>query len=175
MTVSIKNALDLIADGKYLQAEEQLKQLVALFPEEKELYNLYAYCEDCMEDICEDKSLDLADAAAQPPKEKPKWEEFHQDIQKFADQGEYKKSIVLLGLLWDSPPLDPPSSFLHAGLKARAAMCKERAICHFLQGDLEDAKTQYIHSLGIELSAYAPDDLERVPLLTKKKDYAESI
>ena len=175
MTVSTKNALDLIADENYLEAEKQITKLITLYPEEKELYNLYTYCENCIDEICEKEELNLPVREKTPPKKLPIWKKAHDEIQKLADAEEYKKAGTMLGLLWDSPPLEPLNPYLPNKPQPRAILCKERAICHFLQGDMDNAKEQYIHSLDIQLSIHYTDSPERVPLLMKKKAYQEAL
>lgn len=175
MTVSINSTLDLIADEDYLKAEKQLKQLIALSPDNNELYNLYAYCENCIEEICENEDCDIPVSSLKTPHDITDWERLHEEVQKSADAGQYKKACTLLGLLWDSPPLEPIHPYTLNGLQPRTLLLRERAICYFLQDDWEQAKSNYLHALNIELSVYPPNAYERVPFLIKKKDYKEAL
>ena len=173
MKTSIENALNLIADKEYLKAQEELKKLIALFPDEKELYNLYAYCENCIEEICEKEEFENPTPTESEPSEPSTWQKFYPAAQQAADEGKYAKACMLLRLLETTPELGPTPYLSEP--RARAVLCKEQAICYFLQGDLENAKDRYLRALDIEIAALPPNSYERAPFFIKKKDYTEAL
>lgn len=172
MSTTPQNVLTLIAQENYLDAQQQIKELIAQFPHQEELYQLYGYCAKCIEDICEKE-------AWKEPKPAPKplepWERWRHEAQLLADKGEYKKAATLLGLVWDGPDIIKHNPYLPISLsrQPRAILLQDRACCLFLLDNKDGAKTTYARAIGVELDQLHPDDPERIDCLLKLKKYDE--
>ena len=174
METAVEKVLDLIAKQDYEEAKKELKQLIIRFPDENELYNLYGYCNKCIEDICEEEDFDTADEKAKSCAKLDLWEKMYPAIQSKADEGNYKSAYTLLRLLGDYPEVKEEDKW-RGESHPRVSLCKDRAVCAFLMGDMEQAKSDYLCALDMALSLCPPRSYGRVRYLIKKKEYTEAL
>ena len=172
--MKIQDILNLVAREDYGQAQEELKKMIAENPNKNELYNLYAYCEKCIVDICENE-----DFKEEPKPEKPKnkmeiYKEMYEKAVAFADQGEYKKALGIFELIADTIPLKETALDWPSFRQPCAKVSEDIAKCHFLLGNMDEAKNKFLQSIDIELSVRDKNSYYRVPFLLKKKDYKEA-
>ena len=175
MNTTIENALNLIASEDYKTAQTELKKLIALFPDKDDLYNLYAYCNKCIEDICEREDSAAAPTPAPAPEKLNLWEKSHPDVQRLADQGKYKSALTLLGLIKDDAAEEKNHFFFSAESHPLVWLNKERAICSFLMGDKEEARSRYLQALDEALHFCSLHSYRRVPILIKQKKFEDAL
>ena len=172
--MKIQEVLNLIAKEDYGNAQEELKKMIAANPNKNELYNLYAYCEKCITDICENEDFEVE---PQPEKPKNKTEickEMYEKAISFADKGDYKKALSIFEIIWDAIPLKETEIYWPSFRQPRAKVLEDMAKCYFLLGDMENAKNKFLQSIDKELSVRDKNSYYRVPFLLKKKDYTEA-
>ena len=76
MLITTATITKLISENKYTQAQEQLKQLLFVYPNMDELYDLYVYCQKCIQN---------GQNITAPQEKVAKWIEMLPYIQKFID------------------------------------------------------------------------------------------
>ena len=172
MPTSTQNVLNLIAHEDYLKAQQELKQLIPQFPDQDELYNLYGYCSQRIEDICEKEDFD---EPVQPLPPVDTWKEWRKIASDLADKVEYKKASNLLGLIWDSPQIVKSCFGTSYSRQPRTLLLQDRAICHFLMGEPENAKKNYLFAAKVELESLSVADPKRADYLIKIKKYEEAL
>ena len=166
--------LNLIANEYYDKAQEELKKLIAANPNKNELYNLYAYCEKCIADICENEDFDNDEPVPQKPKTKTEiCMEIREKAGSFADKGDYKKALDIFEIIEDAIPLNTTGIDWPSFRQPRAQVLEDIAKCHLLLGNMEDARNKFLQSIDIELSVRDKNSYYRIPFLLKKKDYKE--
>ncbi len=177
MLISAENALELIAQEKYDRAKDMLKKLISTFPDQDELYNLYGYCNKCIEEICEKEDFITPPAATAPAVAPtlPKWQQLRQKGIELANKEEYKTAANFFGIIWESPDAEKPQPSSPRLPQPKALLLKDRAICLFLLEDIEGAAHNYKHAAQIELDALPPDDPQRIKHLCKIKNYTEAL
>lgn len=166
--------LDLIAQEQYDKAQQALKEQIAAFPDQHEFYNLYAYCEQCIEDICENEPVDEM-PLFNTSKKLDKLEEIQCKAHQLADQGNYRQAYNLLRLIWSTIPLLEKSPYAPALPQPRALVRQEVALCAFLQGDTETAAQHYQKSLQEEINARQNTDYKKIDYCLQLKDYQQAI
>lgn len=172
MSASVQDTLNLIVKGDYMQAQQQLKELIALFPHENELYNLYSYCNKCIEDICEKENIEPEEKPAKPLEQ---WQEWRKMAGELANKGDYHSASNLLGLIWNTPAIIPPHIFLPHLRQPSALLLHDRTICDFLRGEPDHAKANYEHAIQIELNQLHTHSPNRISFLLKIKNYEEAL
>ncbi len=172
--MKIQDVLNLVAREDYGQAQEELKKIIAENPNKNELYNLYAYCEKCIADICENEDFDEEPKPGKPKDKMEIYKEMYEKAVTFADQGEYKKALGIFELIADTVPLKETALDWPSFRQPRAKVLEDIAKCHFLLGNMDEAKNKFLQSIDIELSVRDKNSYYRVPFLLKKKDYKEA-
>ena len=173
--MKIQDVLNLVAREDYGQAQEELKKIIAANPNKNELYNLYAYCEKCIADICENEDFYNDEPAPQKPKTKTEiCMEIKEKAGSFADKGDYKKALDIFEIIEDAIPLNTTGIDWPSFRQPRAQVLEDIAKCHFLLGNMEDARNKFLQSIDIELSVRDKNSYYRIPFLLKKKDYKEA-
>lgn len=170
MPVSIEDILDLIAKEKYEEAKEELKKAIAFSPDTNELYMLYAYCENCIEDICENMPCEKEN----PPvkKELTLEEQTHITIQSRANEGNYKHALNMIRLLHGS--MKKQTAYRIGMPNQRAIFMEEAAKCSFLMNDMDNAKEFYKASLEDEIELRGVNSYLSAPYFVKLKKYDEA-
>ncbi len=172
--MKIQDVLNLVAREDYGQAQEELKKIIAENPNKNELYNLYAYCEKCIADICENEDFEEEPKPGKPKDKMEIYKEMYEKAVTFADQGEYKKALGIFELIADTVPLKETALDWPSFRQPRAKVLEDIAKCHFLLGNMDEAKNKFLQSIDIELSVRDKNSYYRVPFLLKKKDYKEA-
>ncbi|MBR4508756.1 MAG: hypothetical protein IKP23_04750 [Elusimicrobiaceae bacterium] len=166
--------LNLIASKEYDKAKEELKKRIATYPDKDVLYMLYAYCEKCILDICENEAFEDEPKSKTPSIKKEIWKEVQKDAKILADAGNYKKALTMLRLIWDNVPLKEMPYYCLGMRQERSTLVEEIAKCFFLLGEMEQAKNKYLQSIEIDLSMLPQNSPYRISFLIKKKDYKEA-
>jgi len=174
MPVSIENILNLIAKKEYGKAECELKKAIAFFPNEDALYRLFAYCEDCIKDICKNEEFDVDSSDMADENKLELWQKMHPQIEEDANNGKYKKALNLLRLLKDSAKLEINNVFSNLMANPSTIFMEEAAKCSFLMGDMEEAKRLYQDSLKEEIKLRGANSYLSVPYLVKLEKYNEA-
>lgn len=146
--ITIHNVLDFIAQGKYMLAQNGLKVLIAINPDEDKLYSLYHYC---TQQIMETPDGDLVEAAQK--KTLPPWRKCLCAAYPYANQGEYAHAIELLKqaqkkLVTQNEPLpsypeQPLERKTRVMFQNQALLLLHQAKCFYLAGDKIAAKDTY--------------------------------
>lgn len=167
----IHEVLDLIARGKVADAQEKLKALIAQSPDKDELYTLYAYCSDRLEDLCAQADKDEPSTPQTPEK----WLEYHEQACKMADKGKYQAAINLVRLAAPSTEIEPVNPDFPKK-QPRSVLLADAARCYFLMGDKENAKRYFEQAVQADLDGIKnPDDLTRAGYYLKLKNYDEAL
>lgn len=168
--MSVEDILNLIAKGKYEEAKKELKKAIAFSPDTEELYMLYAYCENCIEDICENMPCEKEN----PPvkKELTLEEQAHITIQSKANDGNYKYALNMIRLLYGS--MKKQTAYRIGVPNQRAVFMEEAAKCSFLMNDMDNAKEFYKTSLKDEIDLRGPNSYLSAPYFVKLKKYDEA-
>ena len=166
MLITTATVAKLISENKYDKAQEQLKQLLLVHPNMDELYDLYVYCQKCMQNGQNIKSS---------PEKVEKWIEMLPYIQKFIDKGNFTSAINMFRLLSISEEVRKKQFYECADLQDKTKINYLIAICYYLQGIKEKAKEYYINALDAELSALYIQWPEAISILMKKQEYYRAL
>ncbi len=170
MLITTATVANLIDKKEYGKAQEQLTKLILIYPNMDELYDLYSYCQKCLQKI--DKTV--KPAQAEPNKYVKSWKSMLPHIQNAIDKGNFQQAINILKL-FQSSSLEKKQYYECADIQEQTKIFYTVAVCYFLQDDTEQAKEYYLRALDTEISALNIQSPEAISLLIKKKEYERAL
>ena len=168
----IPEILDLIAHDNFQRAQEKLKALIRQYPDKDELYNLYGYCSNRLEDLCARADKDEPPTPVTPEK----WQEYHFLVCKMADKGKYKEAANLARLTASNAEIVPVNPDFPHEPQARSVLLGDVARCYFLMDDKENAKRFFEAAVKTDLDTIKnPNSSVRIKYYLKLKNYDEAL
>lgn len=170
MLITTATISKLISEKDYVKAQEQLKKLLLIYPNMDEVYNLYSYCQKCLQKM----GVSIKTTQAEPSKYVEGWESMLPHIQKAIDEGAFPKAINVLRF-FEKSPLEKKQYYECADIQDLTKIFYTIAVCYYLQGNKEKAKEYYLEALDAELSALYIQSPEAISILIKKKEYERAL